>query len=185
MSLNFRKLVLLTFLLFAAVAAFVMFNAQRSGLPEDCLKANSAMEASNYDLAIDHYLMCIETGELTDATLAAVYYVLGDAYFAKDNHYQAIQDYGEAIRLDPSHAWAYNNRCWNHALLRQATEALRDCDEALRLLPDRPEILDSRALAYWLLDDHEKAKQDLERARQQDPSLPTWQERFRDFEGMF
>ncbi len=69
--------------------------------------------------------------------------------------------------------------------MRRAEEALPDYDKALRLLPDQPEILDSRALAYWLLDEHDKAQQDLERAREIDPSRPVWQERFREFEGMF
>ncbi len=54
-----------------------------------------------------------------------------------------------------------------------------------RLLPDQPEILDSRALVYWLLDDKDKARRDLERAHQLDPSGPTWEERFREFEEMF
>jgi tetratricopeptide (TPR) repeat protein len=69
--------------------------------------------------------------------------------------------------------------------LRRAEEALADCDEALKLLPNQPEILDSRALAYWLLDEHDKAQQDLVRAWRLDPSRRTWQERFREFEGMF
>jgi hypothetical protein len=46
-------------------------------------------------------------------------------------------------------------------------------------------MLDSRALVYWLLGEHDKAQQDLELAREIAPSLPTWQERFREFEGMF
>ena len=53
------------------------------------------------------------------------------------------------------------------------------------MLPDQPAILDSRALAYWLLNEKDKARQDLERAHQLDPSSPTWEERFRDFEDMF
>ena len=69
--------------------------------------------------------------------------------------------------------------------MRRAEEALQDCDEALRLLPDQPEILDSRALAYWLLGDKDKARRDLERAHQLDPSVPTWDERFKEFERLF
>ncbi len=69
--------------------------------------------------------------------------------------------------------------------MRRAEEALADCDEALKLLPEQPEMLDSRALAYWLLGEHDKAQQDLEGAWRLDPSRPTWQERFREFERMF
>jgi tetratricopeptide (TPR) repeat protein len=43
----------------------------------------------------------------------------------------------------------------------------------------------NRALAYWLLGEHDKARQDLEHAHQIAPSFVTWQERFRQFEGMF
>ncbi len=110
---------------------------------------------------------------------------LASAYSGKGNYYQAIKDYSEAIALAPADAWAYNSRCWSYGLLRRAEEALADCDEALILLPDQPEILDSRALAYWVLDEHAKAQQDLERAWRLDPSRRTWQERFREFEGMF
>jgi tetratricopeptide (TPR) repeat protein len=169
----------------ALIAVLMLISGKRVTLPEDCQMADSALGDGDYSLAIDHYISCIDSGDLPDRTLAAAYHNLASAYSAKGNHYQAIEDYSEAIAFDPGHAWAYNNRCWSYGVLRRAEEALPDCDEALRLLPDQPEFLDSRALAYWLLDEHNKAQQDLERARQLDPSLPTWQERFHEFEGMF
>ena len=49
----------------------------------------------------------------------------------------------------------------------------------------KPEILDNRALAYWLLGEHDKAQRDLELAREINPSRPTWQERFREFDEIF
>ena len=173
--------------LIAAPVASVMvyLNAQRVTIPEDCNAAVAAMEAQDYSLAIDHYLLCLDDESLPEEAVAQVYAGLGLAYAAKGNHYQAIEDYSEALRLNPNLAWTYNNRCWSYGQLRQVEKALKDCDRALQLLPDQPAILDSRALAYWLLDDKERAIQDLERARKIDPATPTWQERFKDFEGMF
>ncbi len=185
MPFKLPKLLFLALGLAAAGLVLLVLTMGRPRLPEDCLSANAAMQAEDYNLAIDHYLLCIETGELPEVAEAAVYYALGQAYSAKGNLHQAIEDYGEAIRLDPGHAWAYNNRCWSQALLRQASAALEDCEAALRLLPDQPEILDSRALAFWLLEERDRARRDLERARQLDPSLPDWQQRFREFEGLF
>ncbi len=185
MIANLPKWFLYSLVLAALLAVAMLFSVERATLPEDCQKADSALGDGDYSLAIDHYISCIDSGDLPDKVLAAVYHNLGNAYSAKDNHYQAIEDYSEAIAFDPGHAWAYNNRCWSYGVLRRAEEALPDCDEALRLLPDQPEFLDSRALAYWLIDEHNKAQQDLVRAHQLDPSLPTWQERFREFEGMF
>jgi tetratricopeptide (TPR) repeat protein len=169
----------------ALLAVAMLFSVERVMLPEDCQKADSALGEGDYDLAVDHYLSCIDSGDLPSRTLAAAYHNLASAYSAKGNHYQAIKDYSEAIAIAPTYAWAYNSRCWSYGVLRRAEEALADCDEALILLPDQPEILDSRALAYWLLDEHDKAQQDLVRAWRLDPSRRTWQERFREFEGMF
>ena len=154
-------------------------------LPEDCRTAESAMEAQDFDRAIEHYFRCLEARELPQPVQAHVFYNLGNAYSAKGNHHQAIEDYSEAILLDPNHGWAYNNRCWSRGLLRQSTEALQDCNEALRLLPDRPAILDSRALAYWQLGDLDRAREDLARAHEVDSSFPTPEERFRQYQDMF
>jgi tetratricopeptide (TPR) repeat protein len=182
---NLPKWLLYGLVLIALSAVLMLFSGKRATLPEDCQMADSALGDGDYSLAIDHYISCIDSGDLPDKTLAAAYHNLASAYSAKDNHYQAIEDYSEAIAFDPAHAWAYNNRCWSYGILRRAEEALPDCEEALKLLPNQPEILDSRALAYWLLGEHDKAQQDLELAREINPSRPIWQERFREFEGMF
>ncbi len=169
----------------AAFAAMTLLDMRQSRVPGDCLEGGKALEAQDYNGAIDRYILCLESEGLSPQEQAQVFYALGIAYTGKGDHYQAIKDYSEAIELDPNHAWAYNNRCWSYAILRRGQEALDDCNEALRLLPDRPEILDSRALAHWQLDDKGRARQDLERARQLDSSMPSWEQRFREFEEMF
>jgi tetratricopeptide (TPR) repeat protein len=58
----------------------------------------------------------------------------------------AIQDFNEAIRLNPKDVEAYNNRCWTYAATGDLQPALKDCDEALRLDPGRADALDSRGL---------------------------------------
>lgn len=169
----------------AGVTLLALFRTAPPALPADCLKAESAMEGGEYDLAIDSYFECLEGENLPPRVQAHIFFNLGNAYSAKGNHHQAIEDYSEAIRLEPQHGWAYNNRCWSRGLLRQSTEALQDCDQAERLLPDQPEVLDSRALAYWQLGERAKARADLVRAHQIDPTLPTPDERFAEFEEMF
>lgn len=109
----------------------------------------------------------------------------GMAYAEKGDGERAIQDLDEAIRLVPDDPVLYNSRCWAHGLMRQPENALVDCNESLRLRPDHPATLDSRSFAYWLLKEPEKARQDLERARQFDPTVPHWEERFREFDDMF
>jgi tetratricopeptide (TPR) repeat protein len=169
----------------ASVSLLSLYRSMTPELPEDCLTAESAMTAGDYDLAIDHWFLCLDTEGLPPRVQAHAFFSLGNADSAKDNHQQAIEDYSEAIRLEPEHGWAYNNRCWSRDLLRESTAALHDCDEAMRLLPDQPEVLDSRALAYWQLGEEDKARADLARAHEIDPTLPTPDQRFREFEQMF
>jgi tetratricopeptide (TPR) repeat protein len=173
------------FVLAAGITLVLLFRSMPLDLPPDCKTAASAMEAGDHNLAIDHYFLCLEAEDLPPRVRAHVFYGLGNAYSAKGNLHQAIEDYGEALRLDPAHGWAYNNRCWNRGLLRESTEALGDCNEALKLLPDQPEVFDSRALAYWQLGEQGKARADLARAHEIDPAFPTADERFREFEKMF
>ena len=172
--------------LLLAAGAFLVWQVKpvTLELPPTCLAAEDAMEAQDFDEAIENYFLCLEARTLPDPVQAHIFYNLGNAYSAKGNHHQAIEDYSEALLIDPSHGWAYNNRCWSRGLLRQATEALQDCQEALRLLPDRPEILDSRAFAYWQLGEHNLAVADLARAQEIDGSLPSPDERFSQFEAM-
>ena len=51
-------------------------NVMRFKIPEDCQEAGSALEANDYDLAIDHYLLCLDAGELPTEILAQIYYGL-------------------------------------------------------------------------------------------------------------
>jgi tetratricopeptide (TPR) repeat protein len=134
-----------------------------------------------YDRAIQDYNEAIRL----DATYARAYANRGYAYQKKGDNGRAIRDFDEAIRLDPAHANTYNNRCWIYGLMRRPDKALEDCNEGLRLQPDSAATLDSRALAYWLLGDHDNARRDLIRAREINPRFAQWQDRFREFEGMF
>ena len=152
---------------------------------EHCYEAAGRMLVGDHELAINYYSHCINRGDLTVENLAISHNNRGLAHYHEGIYERAIQDYDEAIRLDPAYAIAYNNRCWIYGLMHRPNDALRDCNQSLRLSPDDPATLDSRALAYWLLGEHDTARQDLERAREIDPLYPNWQERFHEFEAMF
>ena len=171
-----------------AVGALVLLAATGDAPIENleyCFKGVAAQQAGDHGLAVEQITRCIERGALETPNLVVAHYNRGYAHAAAGDHEKAARDYGEAIRLDPAYAPAYNGRCWSRALLRRPEGALADCDESLRLSPDLPTTLDSRALAYWLLGHRGEARRDLERARAFDPSLPSWEERFRAFEDLF
>jgi tetratricopeptide (TPR) repeat protein len=87
----------------------------------------------------------------------------------------AIRAYDQAIRLNPRHHWALNNRCYNKAALRDPS-AIADCDKALRLNANS-ETYDSRGFAYLQLRQFDKAIADYDAALTKFGSGP-WHEAY-------
>jgi hypothetical protein len=73
---------------------------------------------------------------------------------------KAIEDYTEAIRLDPLYALGYHNRGVAYYQLGEYQEAIKDYDEAIRLDPLYASAYLNRYFAYYELGQHEKAAQD-------------------------
>lgn len=112
---------------------------------------------------------------LTDATLTAadraeLYFQRG---FARSNLNQmglAIEDYTEALRIDPNKYWALNNR--GAFLISQGRhkDAIADLDKAIAVNPNGAYALTNRADAYWNLKEYDKAIVDASAAVRSDPS---------------
>ena len=67
---------------------------------------------------------------------ADTYINRGHAHVALGQHQLAIQDYDEAIRLDPELAVAYGDRALAYTLLGKHKEAQQDVDRAVELGAD-------------------------------------------------
>jgi len=85
--------------------------------------------------------------------------------------HRVMQDYDEAIRLDPQNALAYFNRGNAYGAAGQYQQAIQDFDEAIRLNPKYAEAYYSRGLTYQKLGNYERANQDIDKAIDLDPSL--------------
>jgi tetratricopeptide (TPR) repeat protein len=70
------------------------------------------------------------------------------AFSAKQDHRRALQDYDEAIRLEPKRAAIWNARCWTRAIVGEFQPALADCNEAIKLEPKTATPLDSRGFVH-------------------------------------
>ena len=84
---------------------------------------------------------------------------------------EAIQDYNEAILLDPQRVEAFNNRGRAYLNIDQAGKAIEDVDQVLRLDPQLAEAYYNRGLAYSKLGQAEKADADFDQAIRLDPEL--------------
>ena len=115
----------------------------------------------NPDIGIAGCTAIIGSGQETTKNLAVAFYNRGAAYDAKGDYDRAIQDYDQAIRLNPDDADAFNDRCFARATAGKQLEiALADCNQALRLQPGYEATLDSRGLVYLRLGRLEEAIKD-------------------------
>jgi len=113
----------------------------------------------------------IESGGLSGNSLAIAFYNRGLAYANKGQTDRAIQDFDQAIRLDPQNAGYWDARCWGRALAGQLEQAIKDCDESLRLKPNDANTLDSRGFAYLKSGAFDKAIADYDAALKINPKL--------------
>ena len=91
---------------------------------------------------------------------------LGAGYLESQELEMALIAFGEAIRVDPKMAQAFNGRAVVLGMLGDFQKALADATEALRLDPWEPEYYRTRGYVYDQLGDKENAATDLEKADQ-------------------
>jgi tetratricopeptide (TPR) repeat protein len=92
-------------------------------------------------------------------------------HLARGEHDQAIADFDQALKAQPSLAIAYNDRGIAQAALHHYSLATSDFTQALALKPAHPEqILFNRAMAFEDQGDLKKAYSDYRSAAELAPS---------------
>lgn len=84
-----------------------------------------------------------------------------------------IQDYSEAIRLNPANPVAYYNRAFAYANMGQYDGAIQDYDEAIRLNPNVAAAYHGRAIAYAYKEQYNRAIEDYDQTLRLDPNNAT------------
>lgn len=140
---------------------------------EQICEAEGCMNESG-DAAIAACTRAINVGLWTKDNevfaISELYNYRGLAWRHKGDNDRAIADYTEAIRVDPTHALPYKNRCWARAALgRDLQQALTDCTESLRLKPSDADAMDSRGFVYLRLNRLDDAIADYDAALNLDP----------------
>jgi tetratricopeptide (TPR) repeat protein len=83
----------------------------------------------------------------------------------------AVQDYSEAIKLDPKNGENYNNRANAYSLLGKFDEAVKDYDEAIKLNDKDARIYANRGVIKQRLKKEDEAQKDFQKAVELDPTL--------------
>jgi tetratricopeptide (TPR) repeat protein len=116
------------------------------------------------DLRITGCTTVIQSGRETQSNLAIAFNNRGNGYKARGEIDRAIQDYDEAIRLEPDHAKAFLNRGTAYKAKGEIDRAIQDYDEAIRLEPDSNISFFNRGNAWQAKGDYGRAIEDYDEA---------------------
>jgi Flp pilus assembly protein TadD len=100
---------------------------------------------------------------------AVTFYNRGAGSFAKKDYDQAMRDFDEAIRLEPSLVDAYFARGTVLYVKREFDRAIKDFDEAIRLDPKFAVAFCNRGMALYVKQDYDRAIKDFDESLRLDP----------------
>jgi tetratricopeptide (TPR) repeat protein len=100
--------------------------------------------STSLDLRIDACTTLIQSKGLSQDRLAIAFQNRGIAYLGKGDTDRAIQDYDQAIKLDPKYANAFNSRGIAYQAKGDNQRAIDDYGEAIRLDPRNANALNGR-----------------------------------------
>jgi tetratricopeptide (TPR) repeat protein len=146
----------------AATASLGPVQAQQSQARTWC--TISEADGVSLDLRISGCTTVIQSDKVSNNDLAIAFYNRGNAYRPKGQHDRAIQDYDQAIKLNPNYALAYNNRGIAYGAKGQHDRAIQDFDQAIKLDPSYAKAFNNRGAAYRDKGQIDRAIQDFDQA---------------------
>lgn len=133
--------------------------------------AVNAQMSGDYHRAIDLYDAAIRAGDLSRNNLAKVYNNRGAAYRNLGFSSLAIDDYNEAMRLEPDYAAAYFNRGVAYSLNDEKELAIGDFTRSIQLDSGFADPYYQRGIIYAQRAAHKQAISDFSRAIKLAPCL--------------
>ena len=126
--------------------------------------------ASDPDLAIGGCTAVIQSGREPREVLAGAFENRGIAYDDKGQYDRAIQDFDQAIQIDPNFASAFYNRGLAYYRKGLFDRAIQDYDQAIRLDANYATAFVNRGVVYARKGQHNRAIQDFDEAIRLNPN---------------
>ena len=126
-------------------------------------------KSTNSEMAINYCTQAIESRQLSGKGLAFAFYKRANGYYERGQYDRAIEDYNQAIRLNPNHANAFSNRGATYARKGEYDRAIENYDEAIRLNPKHADAFSNRGVAYGRKGDYDRAVENYDEAIRLNP----------------
>ncbi len=128
-----------------------------------------AWERGEFDEAVRLTTDAIDSGTLSSDVLALAYYSRGLAHSRKGGYRQALQDFSDSLRLNPTFVHAYYQRGYVYRQCGQDDDAIGDYDRVIALDPGFMHAYINRGVIYIDKGLYQRALQDFHRAIRLDP----------------
>lgn len=138
-------------------------NTAHADMKADC-EQNESQE-----LRISGCTAAISSGEWHGQNLAWAHINRGRAHRMQGDHSLAIEDFDQALSLDPASFTAYMNRGIARSGMALYSRAIEDYNESLRLDPKSVAALSNRGNAYSSISQHLRAIEDFDQALEFNP----------------
>jgi tetratricopeptide (TPR) repeat protein len=127
-------------------------------------------KADDPDLSIAGCTKIIQAANETDVDMSNAFDNRGASYAQKKDYDRAIQDFDQAIRLNPVNAQAFRNRGATYRYKKDNDRAIQDYDQAIRLNSNDADAFRRRGAAYHDKKDYDRAIQDYDQAIRLSPN---------------
>ena len=113
----------------------------------------------------------IESHQSTPTAKAIAYNNRGNAFIIKGDYEHAVQDFNEAIKLNPTFTKPFNNLGVAHLRKGEYDLAIQSLDKAIKLDPGYGGAFANRAEAYVKKNEYDRASHDYDEAIRLKPDL--------------
>jgi tetratricopeptide (TPR) repeat protein len=157
-----------------ALCTCLLLGAAMAAMGQSLQENWEKCKSVDLDTRIAGCTAVIQSGLLTallpSEKLSNIYVNRGTAYYNKGDYNRAIQDYDQAIRLDPKYMPAYYSRGSAYFKKSDYDPAIQDLNEAIRLNPNDTSAYVVRGDAYREKGDYDPAIQDFNEAIHLNPN---------------
>ena len=171
-----KKIFVFTFIAALALCVAQLSDAQATKDAKEANKlAREGAEASKnqeWDKAIELLRKATDLDHKYADELSTVYQQRGYANATNQQYQDAINDYGQAIKLTPQDVRVYEQRAAVEMKLQDYDKALADYSEVIKLKPNEVRYLNYRAYIYELKKDLKNSIADTDKVLKLDPNNP-------------
>lgn len=145
------------------------------GVAGAAVSSSEARSCTATGKAEDRIVACtdvIMSAALTGEDVTHAYRLRGLAYRDANDYERAIEDFDEALRLQPGNASILFERAGTFTSLGEFSSAISDYDSCLAIDPANPRAFFQRGVVYYRLGEHPLALNDYNEALRLDPHYP-------------